>query len=202
MRFAGTSTLSPVLGFRPWRDLRCRMRKLPKPRSSIFSSLRSASTIESKTVLTITSECFLVRSDTRATSSTSSALVIDAPPLQRCRRPRRHRAPERLFVLAFLEDVPAAASPLLFARAPAARVAHHFPEIDSAAPLRAHVRAEVVAVLVLGGALDRQADLLLGDVHLDDLRGHRVVDRQLVGRLLDALLGDLGDVHQPLDPLL
>ena len=34
---AGTSTRSPVLGFRPMRGLRCRMRKEPKPRISILS---------------------------------------------------------------------------------------------------------------------------------------------------------------------
>src|SRR5262245_17195470 len=35
--FGGTSTLSPVLGLRPLRGSRLRSRKLPKPRSSIFS---------------------------------------------------------------------------------------------------------------------------------------------------------------------
>src|SRR5438045_55544 len=72
----GTSTFSPVLGLRPVRDLRLRRRKLPNPRSSIFCPARRESTIESKTMLTIVSACFLVNWTTRATSSTSSALVI------------------------------------------------------------------------------------------------------------------------------
>src|SRR6266487_4225306 len=74
--FDGTSTFSPVLGLRPVRDLRLRRRKLPNPRSSIFCPARRESTIESKTMLTIVSACFLVTWTTRATSSTSSALVI------------------------------------------------------------------------------------------------------------------------------
>src|SRR5437764_14980442 len=74
--FEGTSTFSPVFGFRPVRDFRLRSRKLPKPRSSIFCPLRSDSTMESKTMLTIVSACFLVSCTTLATSSTSSALVI------------------------------------------------------------------------------------------------------------------------------
>src|SRR5438105_14200588 len=37
MRLAGTATFSPVFGLRPTRPLRCRVRKLPKPRISIFS---------------------------------------------------------------------------------------------------------------------------------------------------------------------
>src|SRR5262245_48987516 len=74
--FGGTSTLSPVFGFRPFRGSRLRSRKLPNPRSSIFSPRCNASMMLLKTVSTITSECFLVRSDTRETSSTSSALVM------------------------------------------------------------------------------------------------------------------------------
>ena len=35
--FGGTSTLSPVFGLRPLRGSRLRRRKLPNPRSSIFS---------------------------------------------------------------------------------------------------------------------------------------------------------------------
>src|SRR6202007_2418379 len=74
--FDGTSTFSPVFGLRPVRDLRLRKRKLPKPRSSIFCPERSESTIESKTMFTIVSACFLVSCTTRATSSTSFAFVI------------------------------------------------------------------------------------------------------------------------------
>src|SRR6185503_1745331 len=64
-RLGGTSTLSPVLGLRPLRGSRWRRRKLPNPRSSILSPRCSASTIVWKTVSTMTSECFFVRSDTR-----------------------------------------------------------------------------------------------------------------------------------------
>src|SRR3954454_9825021 len=74
--FGGTSTLSPVFGLRPLRGSRLRSRKLPNPRSSISSPRCSASMMLRNTVSTITSECFLVRSDTRDTSSTSSAFVM------------------------------------------------------------------------------------------------------------------------------
>src|ERR687883_323332 len=77
--FGGTSTLSPVFGLRPLRGSRLRRRKLPKPRSSIFSPRCSASMMLLNTVSTMTSECFLVRSDTRETSSTSSAFVMLPP---------------------------------------------------------------------------------------------------------------------------
>jgi integration host factor subunit beta len=79
--FGGTSTLSPVFGLRPLRGSRFRRRKLPNPRSSIFSPRCRASMMLLKTVSTMTSECFLVRSDTRETSSTSSALVMLPAPL-------------------------------------------------------------------------------------------------------------------------
>src|SRR6266704_3675936 len=39
IRFAGTSTFSPVFGLRPTRPRRCRVRKLPKPRISNFLAL-------------------------------------------------------------------------------------------------------------------------------------------------------------------
>src|SRR6476619_4704936 len=74
--FGGTSTLSPVLGLRPFRGSRRRKRKLPNPRSSIFSPRCNASMMLLNTVSTMTSECFLVRSETRDTSSTSSAFVM------------------------------------------------------------------------------------------------------------------------------
>src|SRR5688500_2589070 len=80
--FGGTSTLSPVFGLRPFRGSRFRRRKLPNPRSSIFSPRCSASTMLLKTVSTMTSECFLVRSETRETSSTSSALVTSLQMLE------------------------------------------------------------------------------------------------------------------------
>src|SRR5262245_8719477 len=77
--FGGTSTLSPVFGFRPLRGSRFRSRKLPNPRNSIFSPRCKASMMLLNTVSTMTSECFLVRSDTRDTSSTSSAFVMLPP---------------------------------------------------------------------------------------------------------------------------
>src|SRR5580704_2527538 len=77
--FGGTSTLSPVFGLRPFRGSRFRNRKLPKPRNSIFSPRCSASMMLLNTVSTMISECFLVRSETRETSSTSSALVMLPP---------------------------------------------------------------------------------------------------------------------------
>src|SRR6202007_422706 len=42
--FAGTSTRSPVLGLRPMRGLRCRVRKLPKPGILFFSPARTEPT--------------------------------------------------------------------------------------------------------------------------------------------------------------
>ena len=74
--FAGTSTRSPVFGLRPTRGLRCRVRKLPKPRISILSPARSERTTLSKIVSTITSLSFRVSSAKRETSSIRSALVI------------------------------------------------------------------------------------------------------------------------------
>src|SRR3954452_20424666 len=76
MRFEGTSTLEPVLGFLPTRGWRCRVRKLPNPRISIFSPLCRLLTMLSKIVSTIISESFRVISTTFETSSISSAFVI------------------------------------------------------------------------------------------------------------------------------
>src|SRR5579862_8083004 len=73
---AGTSTRSPVLGLRPTRGLRWRVRKLPKPRISILSPARSERTTLSNIVSTITSLSFRVSSAKRETSSIKSALVI------------------------------------------------------------------------------------------------------------------------------
>src|SRR5712675_3494729 len=65
---AGTSTRAPVLGLRPTRDFRCRVRKLPKLRISILSPARSERTTLSKMVSTTTSLSFRVSSATRDTS--------------------------------------------------------------------------------------------------------------------------------------
>src|SRR5437773_2274083 len=73
---AGTSTRSPVLGLRPTRGLRWRVRKLPKPRISILSPARRERTTLSKIVSTITSLSLRVSSAKRETSSIRSALVI------------------------------------------------------------------------------------------------------------------------------
>src|SRR6266478_3694911 len=74
--FAGTSTRSPVFGFRPTRGLRWRVRKLPNPRISILSPTRSERTTLSKIVSTITSLSLRVSSASRETSSIRSAFVI------------------------------------------------------------------------------------------------------------------------------
>src|SRR5271165_6560560 len=73
---AGTSTRSPVLGLRPTRGLRWRVRKLPKPRISILSPTRRERTMLSKIVSTITSLSLRVSSANRDTSSIRSAFVI------------------------------------------------------------------------------------------------------------------------------
>jgi hypothetical protein len=59
-RFAGICTVSPVLGFRPSRGFRLRIRKLPKPRNSTLSPSLSASVIQVSIMLTTASVCFVV----------------------------------------------------------------------------------------------------------------------------------------------
>src|SRR4051794_32164969 len=78
MRFEGTSTRDPVLGLRPTRGCRWRVRKLPNPRISTLSLLCRLFTMLSKMVSTIVSESLRVISTTFDTSSISSALVIAA----------------------------------------------------------------------------------------------------------------------------
>src|SRR3984885_432710 len=75
-RLAGTSTLAPVFGLRPVRALRCRVRKLPKPRISILSPDFRAPITASKRVSTMTSPSRRVRSPMAVTWSTRSALVM------------------------------------------------------------------------------------------------------------------------------
>src|ERR1019366_7505015 len=79
-RLAGTSTRSPVLGLRPMRELRWRVRKLPKPRISILSPAFSAPMTDSKSVSTIISPSRRVRSPRAVTLSTRSAFVIAVSP--------------------------------------------------------------------------------------------------------------------------
>src|SRR6185369_2748816 len=74
------STALPVFGLRPRRELRSRTRKLPKPRSSIFSPLLREAVMLSKIISTRASASFLVMSASLATFSTRSALVIVSSP--------------------------------------------------------------------------------------------------------------------------
>ena len=83
---AGTSTRSPVLGLRPTRDLRWRVRKLPNPRISILSPARNERTTLSKMVSTMTSLSFRLSSARRETSSIKSALVISHAPYRETNR--------------------------------------------------------------------------------------------------------------------
>src|SRR5688572_11617961 len=76
------STAAPVFGLRPFLELRSRTRKLPKPRSSIFSPPLSVSTMLSKIISTSCSASFLVISASFATFSTRSAFVILIYPLK------------------------------------------------------------------------------------------------------------------------
>src|SRR6478672_5779115 len=70
------STELPVFGLRPFRELRSRTRKLPNPRSSIFSPRFSVSVMLSKMISTNCSASFFVMSASFATFSTRSAFVI------------------------------------------------------------------------------------------------------------------------------
>src|SRR6185295_5130075 len=54
-RLAATETISPLFGLRPSRARRCLTTKLPKPRISIRSLCRNASTMLVNTELTMTS---------------------------------------------------------------------------------------------------------------------------------------------------
>src|SRR5687768_7521518 len=189
--FGGTSTLSPVFGLRPLRGSRLRRRKLPNPRSSIFSPRCSASMMLLKTVSTMTSECFLVRSETRETSSTSSAFVMLPAPL-----------------------------PMLTLLAPRP-IPYNLPATASAVakviPERCGPGAFALAILLVVGAelvaLERanaQADLPLLRAQLDDLHlvgvAHLQID--LLARALGATalsdsvrIVELRDVNEPFDPL-
>src|SRR5262245_29259183 len=151
MLFAGTTTPTPVLGLRPAREPRRRSRKLPKPRSSILSPFCSASMIDVKTASTITSECFRVRSEVRATSSTSSAFVMGASPWQDLGA----GPPSRPSLLVL---------PLPRLRGPE-RVAQRRRRLAG----RLAVALHVALVVVLLHGPDRQADLLVGFLDLDDL---------------------------------
>ena len=75
IRLAGTWTRAPVLGFRPIRPCRCRVRKVPKPRISILSPRSIAFTMLSRTHSTMTPASFCGSSATLATSAIKSAFV-------------------------------------------------------------------------------------------------------------------------------
>src|SRR5476651_1798357 len=178
--FGGTSTLSPVLGLRPFRGSRLRSRKLPKPRSSIFSPRCSASMMLRNTVSTMTSECFLVRSDTRDTSSTSSAFVM--LPLVMCLPvpeviPERRRSVARALLVAF------PVGPELVGLQRANRQAD--------LPLRRRELDDLHRVALADHELDL-AFLALG---------HRVVELRHVNQTLDALveLDERAEVGHPDD---
>src|ERR1051325_12153094 len=80
-RLAATETRAPLFGLRPWRARRCLTTKLPKPRISMRSPCASASTIESKIALIITSESRRDRCGKRLfTSSMRSLFVMSFSP--------------------------------------------------------------------------------------------------------------------------
>src|SRR4051812_47660086 len=196
--FGGTSTLSPVFGLRPLRGSRFRSRKLPNPRSSIFSPRCSASMMLRNTVSTITSECFFVRSDTRETSSTSSALVmlpfVIAESLSvmgvgdwGLARPTNHTLP----ITQSLIPSPQSPVPEVIAerrRAVARALLVGFP-----------VGAEFVAL----ERANRETDLPLRRRELDDLHrvglAHRQRDLLVLARMVGVV--ELRNVNQSLDAL-
>src|SRR5690606_17581930 len=175
----GTSTLSPVLGLRPRRDSRRRRRKLPNPRSSIFSPRCSASTMLWKTESTITSECFFVRFAARATSSTSSALVIGETAAD---GPAGSRPPARRTTRVLLQ-------------VPEMVAERHFRTARGLG-----IRFPVGAVLCVAKRPDAQPDLPLLGHEPDDL--HLVGLTRLEFELVAALRRvELRDVNQSFDPV-
>src|SRR5260221_4148313 len=183
--FGGTSTLSPVFGLRPLRGSRRRSRKLPNPRSSIFSPRCSASMMLLKTVSTMTSECFFVRAETRETTSTSSAFVM-LPVFMVTPSDRPNARPEgralRVISLLVLEMI----------------AQRHF-----RTSRRLRVGFPVGAELVALERADAQADLPLGRDQLDDFHLVALADLQIELAVL-ALLGRVGElsyVNESFDPL-
>src|SRR4051794_40442781 len=197
--FGGTSTLSPVFGLRPLRGSRLRRRKLPNPRSSIFSPRCSASMMLRNTVSTITSECFLVRSDTRETSSTSSAFVM--LPLV---------MPDPYGDWGAGIGVPIPAMPVHQSRPspgpnPQSRssISEVIPQRRRAVAGRLLILLPVGAELVVLQRADRQADLPLRRRKLDDLHrvglAHRQRDLLVLARMVRIV--ELRHVNETLDPL-
>src|SRR5262245_21498118 len=198
----GPSTLSPVFGLRPFRGSRWRSRKLPKPRSSIFSPRCNASMMLLKTVSTMTSECFFVRSETRDTSSTSSAFVMLPPFIAvtpgrtKGKGQRAKRAKARCDPRSALCPVPCALCP------------DPLPVSEVIAERGRPVSCALLVALPIGPELvrlqraNRESDLPLLGRELDDL--HRVSLPDLQIDFLFALtlprVVELGDVDQALDP--
>src|SRR5689334_21358665 len=196
--FGGTSTLSPVFGLRPFRGSRLRRRKLPKPRSSIFSPRCKASMMLLNTVSTMTSECFFVRSETRETSSTSSAFVMLPAPL-----PLPLPLPiVTAYSLTKAEGpLPCGPGPQPFGL-PVSKV---IAERRRPRAFTLLVRLPVAAELVVLHRADAQANLALLRAQLDDL--HLVGGAHFQIDLLAALrravrVVELGHVNQPFDPFI
>src|SRR6266403_1268511 len=124
----------------------------------------------------------LLRRAFRHGASVVAALAALAPRLVRL---ARHVYPDRLLPLLLLG------------------LGHHVGEREApAVALARQVGLHVGALLALAQRLDGEADAFLARVDAGDLgldRVARLVERR---RLVDALGGELRDVHQPLDPLL
>src|SRR5882762_11579324 len=169
MRLAGTSTRAPVLGLRPTRGCRWRVRKLPKPRISILSPPRRERTILSKMASTITSESLRVISTTRETSSINSAFVMCA------------LSPLRLGLPAFTlhSDV------------------HYFFESHCCCRGVALIILQPGSFLIIGQRANAQTDFLLGFIQLYDFKIHLFADgqRRFVGPAVGRA-GNLGAMAQ------
>src|SRR5262245_25483544 len=163
--------------------------------------------MEANTASTMTSECLRVSSDTLETVSTSSAFVI-GPSSGLAARPQARPQPPSQVKFARARPGPERARTagemllrlLRLARARRAqRLAHGRGRGGRGG--RRTVAVEVALDLVLADGLDGQADLLLALVDLDDLHGVALAGLEVLLRPVDALLVQLGDVHQALDAL-
>src|SRR5207248_2475448 len=175
--------------------------------SSILSPRWRASMIDENTASTMTSECLRVRSETRETVSTSSALVIARP--SGTWRGRVGHVPNgpRGYFRNLSASTGRGGRDCLFLLAVPGRLGGPEGVAEGGRSgclggIRAlAVALEVLPVLVLLHGLDAEADLLLALVDLDDLHGVEVADLDRLLGLLDALLVELAHVHQALDPL-
>src|SRR5882724_3463760 len=170
MRLDGTSTRVPVLGLRPTRGSRCRVRKLPNPRISILSPPLRERTMLSKIASTITSESLRVISTTRETSSINSAFVI-------------------LCFISLVRSVLTAFS--LYSDI------HYFFDGHGGSGGVALVILQPGFLLVVGQRANAETDFLFAFVQLHDLEIQLFTNRQ--GRFLSAAIrgsGDLGAMAQ------